>query len=55
MATESLVELCPAVMWKAGLVNSEFGYLTEISKQRVEVQLGFFLPFTVKFVSREIN
>ena len=44
IVAESLVALYPAVRWKAGLVSNEFGYLTEISKQNVEVWLGFFLP-----------
>ena len=35
--TQSLVTVCPAVMWKVDFVNSEFGYLAgEIFKQSVE-------------------
>lgn len=39
----------------SGLLSNELGYLTEISKQSVEVQAVFFLRLIVKFESEEIN
>ena len=44
ITTESLVTVCPAVMWKVDFVNSEFGYLAgESFKQSVERTDWFLL------------
>ena len=44
LVSDSLAELCPGIMWKAELLSSELGYLTEdISKQSDEIQPSFFL------------
>lgn len=43
MVAESLPELCPAVMWKAELVNDKLINFTEISKQNVEGTHWFVL------------
>ena len=41
---QSISELCPAVMWKAELVNYKLGYLDkEIGKQTVEGAACFSL------------
>lgn len=49
LIAESLVELCPAVMQKAQLVNNELGYLSqEISKQSVKSIAWFLLQLAVK-------
>ena len=44
ITTESLVTVCPSVMWKVDFVNSEFGYLAgESFKQSVERTDWFLL------------
>lgn len=46
---ESLVDLCPTVMWKAEFINDEPGYLAkEISKKSTEGKMCIPLLLIVK-------
>ena len=48
-ATEGLVTACPAVTWKVGFVNGEFGYLAgEIFKQSAKRSDWFLLAAYTK-------
>lgn len=54
VAAESLAAFSSIIMWKAGLVSEELGYLAQISKHSFEGVAWFLLLSIAKCEEKEI-